>query len=79
MSSGDYRATLTFAQRFRDLTARQASADPLIADRMFASPIPAGEQEEILVVICGFRCRKIATVEVKCEQEVDVVTETCTW
>ena len=38
MSSGDYRAALGFAQRFRDLTAKQPDpADRLIADRMIGT------------------------------------------
>ena len=38
MSSGDYRAALAFAQRFRDLTAKQPEpADRLIADRMIGT------------------------------------------
>ena len=46
MSSGDYRAALAFAQRFRDLTAKQPDpADRLIADRMIGTVLHyVGEQ-----------------------------------
>jgi hypothetical protein len=38
MSSGEYRAALAFAERFRDLTAKQPDpAARLIADRMVGS------------------------------------------
>jgi len=77
MSSGDYRAALAFAQRFRVLTARQTQP---IADRMLVSYSRWGTGRNPCCYM-WIPLSQDSDIEVKCEQEVDVVPQlaTCTW